>query len=480
MTELSVGELLRESDRQVRSLTFDWTRRDPKQLASGWNLYRRRTTTALRALERLPGVGQGGLGPAMTTFVRSLKHNPHLSSVGGHLDGPQDETFMEAATLLSEATDLIERRGHLFAGPDAHDVARHVVANFAIATLATRQACAAHLTAGPVDEPLPGDFRLSRGVARSMTDALRDYEGHAVFALHRQNAPLEHLPGTERDLRHELSAWSTAAQAALEQQHPTVRTLREVASGVVVLHQHAQALLAAGRSVEALAPDQAGAAQTALNGPTAAWQAALAELKPTFSTRDQAVPTELRTATGAVRIRLESLTRTDGRWLPAEQVAGRVDTGRAIAHLADTYRDLPSVTRQFQDALGRLADADLIGAPGAAVAALERSHGVQRDPDRMRRAHGRQFSREWEPITGSRRLFPDALGRNIRTKTTTAAVSVTSASITSRYSQAARAAEPTSMSSRSLDQRIRQRVRAEQRHYLDRPRQTGPSTGPAL
>ena len=361
MNDLSVGELLIESNRSIRSLTWDIGAINARGVLAAWPGL---AQASRRVLDLLPVPGR--------TWIDVLDFNPVTLA---QTVAPTP-AFVDAARLLNRAADLLDA----YAPTGISDIEGTKVAR---ASVLLGLSTAAHTATVTLSGHIAAESKrrlpyVPHGAMPRLCRQFRDLEAvlsdeNTLAGLGRMRAD---LPTDDVTLRvgQALIRWRVTATATLEGT-PTRDDIRYVAQTEARLTAYAAAFGAAAQSTGVITEAEAGMLSTSLAGARRGWER-LAAAWPDRLVVPRSSNPDLADESTNVRVALNAATRDGIQWAQPDAVAARVDLPVVLADLRSVMRGSRAVAEQLTALPERLiADGALHGSSRTLSATLADSPG---------------------------------------------------------------------------------------------------------
>lgn len=362
MSSPSVGELLDEADREVRSILWDITELNGPALAASWPRFMDSAHDALVALQ--PADTQTRL-----LVLRAEGPGPRPHRWGRPVDAAPDPRMERATAALRDVAELVGRHAGRWAAaaPDVEYARRRISATIYHAAHAARTGLREHTQQRQPARPgvafiRPPEPLVVPGLQRAQLPRLIS----AIEALEAQAERLvtgnlrffggsptprggSDLPA--HDLAEALARWEITCQRILAAEVPSVADLAGIATTQSALMANAEAILRAAAVVGAADANAVSRAHPMLSSAQAAWSATAASWSG-FGTMGRGPDPGGAQASTEVLRALHEITRNSNGWADPAAIASRCDlpaTIEAIGHavtsgerLADRYVELPA------------------------------------------------------------------------------------------------------------------------------------------
>lgn len=458
MSLLTVGELLREADQQVRELTFETTSDHAEGLVTGWREFLAAAAGVAATLPvRRPRQD-------LEELLAAWRWNPREQF-------PADIRLATATTALQEVAALTGGRD-LAGAPDLGPVAGHLSAIVCIG---------AHATAASIRHYLDQTLLASQGRrAAAQIDATSHLPRFVFTRLLERVERAEELtlvglaqagraatPGTPptsaAQLEGTTARWAHLASQALTGETPPITDLRTIARVNAQLSTHTRHLARVCLEVGALTPSQEVELRPSLEAASRAWVAADRDWHPAMDDGNPARSTELTQAGIDVAQEWKTITRRGPRWATGAEISAQHDLGALLELTAQHHRRASLLARDYTAATARLLAAATVSVPA------KLAQQVTGQPAVTRRV----------PLS-AKYLAESGFGAGqVAAAAETARVALDTTIALSPAATAARARLPLQMDSPDLDAAIRRRVDTinQQRTRRATPARTTPRPG---
>ena len=381
MTAPSVGELLHDASREVRSIMWEVTVLDGPALGAAWPVFAAQASDALAAVPRND--------PATRLLIdRAAGPRPRPNQWGPPVDAEPDPHLIRAGQALAAVADLLRRHARparsLEAQHDA-DLARQRIAEcLLVGSHATALALLEHASrlqparAGlAFDRP---EKRLAvnganKAQSRRLASDLATFEAHIAHHLARQpgHKPRQAAGDIDLDrLAQAAAQWEVTALRVLHAQPPSVRDLAGIAHTEQALLVHTLVILNASARTSAIdSGDFDRQICPRLEGTKVAWGDVAASWPAQMST--PASPSIAGVdASAQLHRALGEITRNGNAWATPAQLAKRVHLPEVVVLLRDVVEASGSRAERFAELPTELARAGHIHAPARLLSAVER------------------------------------------------------------------------------------------------------------
>jgi len=354
MNDLSVGELLIEANRSIRSLTWDVGTINARGVLAAWPGL---AQASRRTLDLLPVPGR--------TWVDVLDFNP----VAAAQAGVPTPAIVDAARLLNRAADLLDTyaptRGIDIEGAEAARAS--VILGLTTAAHTATGALSGHIAAETKRRRAYVDHAAMPALCRKFADLearLADEHTRAGLGRLRVDVPIEDLTSRVGEA---LTRWRATTKAALEGS-PTRGDIKVVARTEARLTAYSAALGAAAQRVGVITDAEAGMLSKGLTGSRAGWE----KLGAAWS--DASVVPRLSSPglvdeSKNVRAALDAATRDGIQWAQPAAVAGRVDLPVVLVDVRSAMRGSRAVAEQLSVLPGRLVEGGALRGSSRALSA---------------------------------------------------------------------------------------------------------------
>jgi hypothetical protein len=359
MNDLSVGELLIEANRSIRSLTWDIGAINARGVLAAWPDL---AAASRRVLDLLPVPGR--------TWIDVLDLNP----VTVAQTAAPTPAFVDAARLLDRAADLLDA----YAPTGISDIEGTKVAR---ASVLLGLHTAAHTATVTLSGHIAAETKrrlpyVSHGAMPTLCRQFRDLEAvlsdeNTLAGLGRMRAD---LPADDVTMRvgQALIRWRATATATLEGT-PTRDDIRYVAQTEARLTAYAAAIGAAAQNAGVITEAEAGMFSTSLTGARRGWERLTAAWQDRLVVPRSSNP-DLAAESTNVRVALDAATRDGIQWAQRNAVAAKVDLPVVLADLRSAMRGSRAVAEQLTALPERLiADGALHGSSRTLSATLSAS-----------------------------------------------------------------------------------------------------------
>jgi hypothetical protein len=375
----SVGELLQDASRQVRSILWEVTALDGPALGAAWPAFAARDALAAVPLN----------DPATRLLIdRAAGPRPRPNQWGPPVDAEPDPHLIRAGQALAAVADLLKRHARparsLEAQHDA-DLARQRIAEcLFVGSHATALGLLEHASrlqparAGfAFDRP---EKRLAvnganRAQSRRLASELATFEAHIAHHLARQPAREPRQAARDIDLDRLAKAaaqWEVSALRVLHAQPPSVRDLAGIAHTEQALLVHTAVLLNVTARTSAIdSGDFDRQIRPRLEGAQVAWGDVAASWPAQMSTP---APPSIAGVEASAQLHraLDEITRNGNAWATPAQLAERVHLAEVVVLLRDVVEASGSRAERFAELPAELARAGHLQAPARLLAAMER------------------------------------------------------------------------------------------------------------
>jgi len=385
----SVGELLQEASREVRSIMWEVTALDGPALGAAWPAF------AVHARDAMAAMPQNDAASRLL-IDRAAGPRPRPNRWGPPIDAEPDPHLFRAGQALASVADLLRRHAmparSLETQHDA-DLARHRIAEcLLVGAHATTLGLLEHASrlqparAGiAFDRP---EKRLAVNGAnqvqsRRLASELSTFEAHVAHHLARQpgREPRQATQDIDLDrLAQAVAQWEVAALRVLHAQPPSVRDLAGIAHTEQALLVHTLVILNASARASAIDPSdfdrqirpRLESAQVAWGDVAASWPAQMSTPAPPSMAGVE--------ASAQLHRALDEITRNGTVWATPSQLAERVDLTEVLVLLRDVVDASGSRAERFAELPTELARGGHLHAPARLLAAIERQ-GRGREPE---------------------------------------------------------------------------------------------------
>jgi hypothetical protein len=372
----TVGELLHDADRQVRSVLWEITALNGPALLAGW------PDLAAAAAEVLAAIPHPG--PAAALFGRRVMvHADHLTHRVGALPplGDPDTRFVDAADALQQAAALLHRHATpatvstpaQYADADAArlrvaqtlHVGVHVVAT-ALTEYRTGEPVGVDGKVIPVRSPQrPLYVRETRPVeavlARFESDA-----GHYV-TRHRRDAAGQHQPPIAGDVPAAVARWGLVAARTLAAPDVAARDIIGIARTEALLAAGSAAIIRAATDRGHLDPGAGLELVHRLERSAAAWLATAAGWAPYTTPKTPTPSLDCVAAADTLRRAIGEVTRDGSGWATPGQVDDRCHVPAVVTALAAAREVSADLAHTYTTLPGELAHTGRLHAPARVV-----------------------------------------------------------------------------------------------------------------
>jgi hypothetical protein len=376
----SVGELLQDASRQVRSIMWEVTALDGPALGAAWPGFAAQARDALAAVPLND--------PATRLLIhRAAGPRPRPNQWGPPVDAEPDPHLIRAGQALAAVADLLKRHARparsLEAQHDADLARRRIAECLFVGSHATALGLLEHASRL---QPARAGFAFDRpekrlavnganqAQSRRLASELATFEAHIAHHLARRpgREPRQAALDVDLDwLAQAVAQWEVTALRVLHAQPPSVRDLAGIAHTEQTLLVHTLVLLNASAGASVVDPDdfvrqirpRLEGAQDAWGDVAASWPAQMSTTAPP-SIAGVEVSAQLHRALGEI-------TRNGNVWATPAQLAERVDLAEVVVLLRDVVAASGSRAERFAELPAELARAGHLQAPARLLAALE-------------------------------------------------------------------------------------------------------------
>ena len=362
MSSPSVGELLDEADREVRSILWDITELDGPALAASWPRFMESAHDALVTLQPIDT-------QAKLLVLSAEGPGPRPHRWGRPVDVAPDPRMERATTALRDVAELVGRHAGGWAGaaPDAEHCRRRVSATMYCAAHAARTGLREHAQQRQPARPgvafiRPSEALVVPGLQRiqlpRLISAIEALEAQAERLVTRNlrffgGSPTPHggSDSPAHNLAEVLARWEITSRRLLAAEVPSVADLAGIATTQSAMMANAEAILRAAAVVGAADADAVSRAHPMLSAAQAAWSATAASWSGFGTVGRGPDPGGAQASTEVLRA-LHEITRDSNGWADPAAIASRCElpaTIEAIGHavtsgerLADRYVELPA------------------------------------------------------------------------------------------------------------------------------------------
>jgi len=377
----SVGELLHDASREVRSIMWEVTELDGPALGAAWPAFAAQARDALAAVPLND--------PATRLLIdRAAGPRPRPNKWGPPIDAEPDPHLIRAGQALASVADLLRRHARparSIETRDDADLARRRIAEcLFVGSHATALGLLEHATrlqparAGlAFDRP---ERRLAvkganQAQSRRLASELATFEAHMAHHLARQpgREPRQATQDIDLDrLAQAVAQWEVTALRVLHAQPPSVRDLVGIARTEQALLVHTVVLMNA-YARESVADSSAVDRQIRprLEGALVAWGDVAATWPAQMSTP---APPSIAGVEASAQLHraLDEITRNGNAWATPSQLAERVHLAEVVLLLRDGVEASGSRAERFAELPTELALAGHLHAPARLLAAMER------------------------------------------------------------------------------------------------------------
>jgi hypothetical protein len=377
----SVGELLQDASREVRSIMWEVTALDGPALGAAWPGF------AAQARDALVAVPQNDRATRLL-IDRTAGPRPRPNQWGPPVDAEPDPHLIRAGQALAAVADLLKRHARparsLEAQHDA-DLARQRIAEcLLVGSHATALGLLEH--AGRLQTARAGiafdrpEKRLAvnganKAQSRRLASELATFEAHLAHHLARQPAREPRQAASDIDLdrlAQAVAQWEVTALRVLHAQPPSVRDLAGIAHTEQALLVHTAVLLNASARASAIdSGDFDRQIRPRLEGAQAAWGDVAASWPAQMSTP---TPPSIAGVEASAQLHraLDEITRNGNAWATPAQLAKRVHLAEVGVLLRDVVEASGSRAERFAELPTELSRAGHLQAPARLLAAMER------------------------------------------------------------------------------------------------------------
>lgn len=358
MSLLTVGELLREADQQVRELTFEATYYHAEGLLTGWGEF---LAAAAAVAATLP-VRQPRQD--LEELLAAWQWNPREAP-------PADTRLVTATTALQEVAALTGGRD-LVAAPDLGQVAGHLSAIVCVGAHATAASIRLYLdqTAlasqhGRAAAQVDATSRLPRFVFTRLLHRVERAEELTLIGLAQAGraARPSSAPTATDELEGTTAAWAQTAGQALTTETPPITDLRTIARVNALLSTHTRHLTRVCVEVGVLTPAQEAELRPSLEATSRAWAAADRDWHPAMDAGTQPRSAELTQAGIDVVQGWNTITHHGQRWATGPEISAQHDLGDLLELTAQHHRRASLLARDYTAATARLLAAGTVSVP---------------------------------------------------------------------------------------------------------------------
>lgn len=381
MISPSVGELLQDASREVRSILWEITALDGPALGAAWPAFAAQARDALAAVPLND--------PATRLLIdRTAGPRPRPNQWGPPVDAEPDPHLIRAAQALAAVADLLKRH----ATPPRSLEARHD-ADLARQRIAECLLVGSHATAlGLLEhasrlQPARAGFAFDRpekrlavngankAQSRRLASELATFETHIAHHLARQPGREPRQAALDIDLdrlAQAVAQWEVTALRVLHAQPPSVRDLAGIAHTEQALLVHTVVLLNASARASVIdSNDFDRQIRPRLEGAQAAWGDVASTWPAQMSTP---APPSIAGVEASAQLHraLDEITRNGNSWATPVQLAERVDLAEVVVLLRDVVEASGSRAERFAELPAELSRAGHLHAPARLLAAMER------------------------------------------------------------------------------------------------------------
>ena len=359
MSLLTVGELLREADQQVRELTFEATVFHADGVIAGWGDF----LAAAAAVSATLPVSQPRQD--LEELLEAWRWNPRQQV-------PADIRLATATTALQEVAALTGGRD-LRGAPDLGQVAGHLCAIVCVGAHATAASVRRYLEhtsvaarQGRAAAQLDAASEVPRFVFTRLLQRVERAEDLTLIGLSQAGryarpgtppAPTDQIEGT-------TARWAQVAGQALTADAPTIADLRTIARVNAQLSTHTRHLTRASLEVGgALTPFQEVELRPALQAVSQAWARAERDWHPAMDAANMARTGELTQAGIDVVQMWNTTTHRGPRWATGQEIATSFDLGDLLEISAQHHRRAALLARDYTAATARLLATGAVTVP---------------------------------------------------------------------------------------------------------------------
>lgn len=381
MTSPSVGELLQDASREVRSIMWEVTALDGPALGAAWPAFAAQARDALAAMP--------GQDPATRLLIdRTAGPRSRPNQWGPRVDAEPDPHLVRASQALAAVADLLKRHARPARSLEAQhdeDLARQRIAEcLLVGSHATALGLLEH--ASRLQTPRAGfafdrpEKRLAvnganKAQSRRLASDLATFEAHLAHHLSRQPGHEPRQADLDLDLdrlAQAVAQWEVTALRVLHAQPPSVRDLAGIAHTEQALLVHTLILLNASARASAIdSGDFDRQIRPRLEGAQAAWGDVAASWPAQMSTP---APPSIAGVEASAQLHraLGEITRNGNAWATPAQLAERVHFLDVVVLLRDVVEASGSRAERFAELPNELARAGHLHAPARLLAAMER------------------------------------------------------------------------------------------------------------
>jgi hypothetical protein len=381
VTAPSVGELLQDASREVRSIMWEVTALDGPALAAAWPAFAAQARDALAAVPRND--------PATRLLIdRTAGPRPRPNQWGPPVDAEPDPHLIRAGQALAAVADLLKRHARPARSVEAQhdaDLARQRIAEcLLVGSHATALALLEHANRL---QPARAGFAFDRpekrlavnganqAQSRRLASELATFEAHLAHHHSRQpgHEPRQAALDVDLDrLAQAAAQWEVTALRVLNAQPPSVRDLAGIAHTEQALLVHTLVLLNASARASAInSGDFDRQIRPRLEGAQVAWGDVAASWPAQMST---SAPPSIAGVEASAQLHraLDEITRNGNVWATPAQLAERVHLAEVVVLLRDVVQASGSRAERFAQLPTELARAGHLHAPARLLAAMER------------------------------------------------------------------------------------------------------------
>ncbi len=350
MSLLTVGELLREADQQVRELTFEATYYHAEGLLTGWGEF---LAAAAAVAATLPArQPRQDLDELLAAWQWNPRDRP-----------PVDTRLVTATTALQEVATLTGGRD-LVGAPDLGQVAGHLSAIMCVGAHAIAASIRLYLdqTArasqqGRAAAQVDATSRLPRFVFTRLLQRVERAEELTLIGLAQAGrASRPSTPPTAIDqLEGTTATWAQVAALALTAETPPITDLRTIARVNALLSTHTRHLSRVCPEVGALTPFQEAELRPSLEAAGRAWSAADRDWHPAMDDGTRAHFPELTQAGIDVVQGWSTITHRGQRWATGAEISAQHNLGDLLELTAQLHRRASLLARRLHRRHGRVA-----------------------------------------------------------------------------------------------------------------------------